>query len=39
MKYSYFEAKKREMKFIDIFSRNKNHIFELEFKDLNNNFK
>ena len=39
MKYSYFEAKKREMKFIDIFSRNKNHIFEVEFKDLNNNFK
>ena len=39
MKYSYFEAKKREMKFIDIFSRNKNHIFEVEFKNLNEGFK
>ena len=39
MKYSYFEAKKREMKFIDIFSRNKNHIFEVEFENLNERFK
>jgi len=39
MKYSYFEAKKREMKFIDIFSKKQNHIFEIEFKNLNNNFK
>lgn len=34
MKYSYFEAKKREMKFIDIFSKRQNHIFEVEFEDL-----
>lgn len=39
MKYSYFEAKKREMKFIDIFSRKQNHIFEVEFKNLNEGFK
>lgn len=39
MKYSYFEAKKREMKFIDIFSKEQNHIFEIEFKNLNNDFK
>jgi|GEM_PF-1786208 len=39
MKYSYFEAKKREMKFIDIFSKNQNYVFEVEFKDLNNDFK
>lgn len=39
MKYSYFEAKKREMKFIDIFSKKQNHIFEIKFKNLNNDFK
>lgn len=39
MKYSYFEAKKKEMKFIDIFSRNENHIFEVEFENLNERFK
>lgn len=39
MKYSYFEAKKREMKFIDIFSKKQNHIFEVKFKVLNNDFK
>lgn len=39
MKYSYFEAKKREMKFIDIFSRNQNYVFEVEFKNLNEEFK
>lgn len=39
MKYSYFEAKKREIKFIDIFSKEQNHIFEIEFKNLNNDFK
>lgn len=39
MKYSYFEAKKREMKFIDIFSKRQNHIFEVEFEDLKEYFK
>lgn len=39
MKYSYFEAKKREMKYIDIFSRSQNHVFEVEFKNLNEEFK
>ena len=39
MKYSYFEAKKREIKYIDIFSRNQNHVFEVEFSNLNENFK
>lgn len=38
MKYSYFEAKKKQMKFIDIFSKNQNHIFEVKFKDLNEYF-
>ena len=38
MKYSYFEAKKREMKFIDIFSKRQNHIFQVEFKNLNEYF-
>ena len=39
MKYSYFEAKKREMKFIDIFSKKTNYVFEVEFKNLNNYFE
>jgi hypothetical protein len=39
MKYSYFEAKKKEMKFIDIFSKRQNYIFEVEFKILNEEFK
>lgn len=39
MKYSYFEAKKREMKFIDIFSEKTNYVFEVEFKNLNNYFE
>lgn len=39
MKYSYFEAKRREMKFIDIFSKKQNHIFEIKFENLNNDFK
>lgn len=39
MKYSYFEAKKREMKFIDIFEGKQNYIFKVEFKNLNNDFK
>ena len=38
MKYSYFEAKRREMKFIDIFSRDQYYAFEVEFKNLNNEF-
>ncbi|PHI06648.1 hypothetical protein [Fusobacterium polymorphum] len=38
MKYSYFEAKRREMKCINIFSRKKNYAFEVEFKNLNNEF-
>ena len=39
MKYSYFEAKRREMKFIDIFSKKQNHIFEVKFENLNEEFK
>lgn len=39
MKYSYFEAKKREMKYIDIFSRSQSHVFEVEFSNLNEKFK
>jgi hypothetical protein len=39
MKYSYFEAKKREMKYIDIFSRSQSHVFEVEFRNLNEKFK
>ena len=39
MKYSYFEAKKKEMKFIDIFSKKTNNVFEVEFKNLNNYFE
>lgn len=38
MKYSYFEAKIRKMKFIDIFSKNQYYVFEVEFKNLNNEF-
>lgn len=39
MKYSYFEAKRREMKCINISSNKQKHIFEVEFKNLNDNFK
>lgn len=39
MKYSYFEAKRREMKCINISSNKQKHIFEVEFKNLNNDFK
>ena len=39
MKYSYFEAKRREMKCINISSNKQKHIFEVEFKNLNDDFK